>query len=767
MTTPDEELPAARETLVDALLRPDGIRAHLQPVVRVADSAIVGHEVLSRSTAYPRTSPATWLAAAEEVGRRAEVELACLEAAAELGEPPDRALLFVNVSPDVLVGPEFGELAKRLPRHVIEVTEHAAVEAYEPLREALSRLRGNGSLVAVDDVGAGYASMAHVLQLNPSFIKIDRSLVQGLDGDPGRRALVEALQAFAAAVGALTIAEGVETEDELRALREMGVDLAQGYLLARPSQEWAEVSAAARRVLVPEGPPPAATDDRSLARELEEARTAAAACDVVGRYLARHGGLLPSVYLERGGVLRCHSRRGQWLVMDGLRPGVGITGAAFATGSEIVQHDVAGDQRYRLAVPGVCAEIAVPLRIDGVPVGALNVDAVAPLHEEHLQLVRRCGRLLEDRLAELRTHGRVSTVLHDVAALAPTLALTGSAPDLGHALLEAARELTGYDSGCLWHVDPDPSAHAAPGHHGLRADAAGRPRATATTGPDGAALAHLAPQDVAVLVDLVADLSSCYSGGTDLSLDAPPTQVLRTLGVRGAVIVPIRDGWRQTDLLVLTSAATAYVAPDAVDALELLCLQAGSRLAALRRVAELEELVHRDALTGVGNRGLWQMAVGDLGLDAEGRPGRRRDSARDPMWVAVADVDRFKAVNDGQGHLTGDELLRRLAETFAALPGWSVFRLGGDEFALFGPADDDATWPGALETAVGRAQAVLAEYGATVSVGAALTTRDRLALAHARADRALYRRKRAGGAGLTVATAGPETGATPLAAPGA
>lgn len=767
MTTAYEELPAARELLVDALLAPDGIRAHLQPVVRVADSAIVGHEVLSRATAYPRTSPARWLAAAEEVGRRAEVELACLEAAAALGEPPDRALLFVNVSPDVLVGPEFVEVAARLPRHVIEVTEHAAVEGYEPLRDALSRLRGSGSLVAVDDVGAGYASMAHVLQLNPSFIKIDRSLVQGLDNDPGRRALVEALQAFAAAVGALTIAEGVETEDELRTLREIGVDLAQGYLLARPGPAWAEVSAEARRVLVPEAPPPAATDDGSLARELEAAHTAASACDVVGRFLARNGGLLPSVYLERGGVLRCHSRRGQWLVMDGLRPGVGLTGAAFATGVEIVSHDVAEDHRYRLAVPGVCAEIAVPLRVDGVVVGALNVDAVAPLHEEHIQLVRRCARLLEDRLGALRTHGRVSTVLHDVSALAPTLSLTGSAADLGRALLHAARELTGYDSGCLWHVEPGRPVHGTAGGPPLPVGGSGQPRATAVTGPDGAALGHLTADDVAVLVDLVADLSSCYSGGTDLSLDVPPTQVLRALGVRGAVIVPIRDGWRLTDLLVLTSVATAYVAPDAVDALELLCLQAGSRLAALRRVAELEELVHRDALTGVGNRGLWQVVVGDLGLDAGGRPGRRDDTARDPMWVAVADVDRFKAVNDGQGHLTGDELLRRLAETFAAMPGWSVFRLGGDEFALFGPADDDAFRPVVLDAAVDQAQAVLSEYGAAVSVGAALTTRDRLALAHARADRALYRRKRAGGGGLTVASVGPETGTTPVVGTGA
>jgi diguanylate cyclase (GGDEF)-like protein len=271
-------------------------------------------------------------------------------------------------------------------------------------------------------------------------------------------------------------------------------------------------------------------------------------------------------------------------------------------------------------------------------------------------------------------------------------------------------------------------------------------RVEAVYGPGGELLAGLESAHVEALTLLVTELSSCYSGGTDLSLDVPPTHVLREQGARGAILVPIRDGWRLTDLLVLTSTSTAYVPADVVDAMENLALQAGSRLAALRRVAELEELVHRDALTGVGNRGLWDVAV------ANRRSGERRsgDRRRESVWLAVADVDRFKAVNDTRGHLTGDLLLRKLAELLAGLPGWSVFRLGGDEFALFGPADDGA-WPAELAEVTAQAQEALAEYGASVSVGAVLTTRDRLASAHARADRALYRRKREGGAGLSVA----------------
>lgn len=734
--------------LVAELLRPGGIQPHVQPIVRVADSAIIGYEVLSYATALPTVSPAEWLAAAEQAGQRGDVERACIAAAIGLGRPPDGALLFVNVSPDVILDPRFLDFVARLPRHVLEVTEHAAVADYGPLRAVLRRLRGTGSLVAVDDVGAGYASMAHVLQLNPSFIKIDRSLVQGIDSDLGRRALVEALQAFAAAVGALTIAEGVETEGELREVRAVGVDLAQGYLLCRPAPTWMEVSRAAHDVLVPATPVREATDATALVVALETAGTAVEACDVVGRYVARRGGLLPSIYLERGGVLRCHSRRGQWLVMDGLHPGSGITGAAFVDGEEIVCHDVAADPRYRLAVPGVCAEVAVPLRVNGRVVGVLNVDTVAPLQDEHIELVRRCAGMLGHRLAGLGPTGRTSTVLHELSRLTPSLALTTSPRDLCDALLHAVSELTGFGSGCLWAAGAaDAGTTTACAEHTGDGEQVAL-RVEAVYGPGGELLAQLETAQVEALISLVAELSSCYSGGTDLSLDVPPTHVLREHGARGAILMPIRDGRRLTDVLVLTSMTTAHVPADVVDAMENLSLQAGSRLAALRRAAELEDLAHRDALTGVGNRGLWDAAVADARSD-EQRSGDRR---REPVWLAVADVDRLTAVNDTRGHLTGDLLLRGLAGLLTTLPGWSVFRLGEDEFAFFGPADDGA-WPAALAEVTEQAQELLAQFGAGVSVGAVLTTRDRLASARARADRALCRRKREGGGGLSVARA--------------
>ncbi|WP_250443976.1 EAL domain-containing protein [Actinotalea sp. C106] len=575
MTTPSDvlDLPADVEDLVASLLHPGGIRTVFQPVVRVADGVIIGYEALSRSTAMPSLSPAAWLEAADAAGRRLDVELACMAAVADAGDPPDRALIFLNASPDVAVDPRFAELCRDLPRHVIEVTEHVAVEDYEPLLEGLRALRAGGSLVAVDDVGAGYASMSHVLQLSPSFIKIDRSLVSGLDGDPRRRALVEALQAFAAASGALTIAEGVETEAELRALSAAGIDLVQGYLLARPQAPWVEVSTQARNVLLPEAAAPEAFEPEQLATALDGARTPTEACELVSQYLSHQGGLLPSVYLERGGVLRCQSRRGQWLVMDGLRPGAGISGTAFAEGCEILSTDVASDPRYRLAVPGVSSEMAVPLTVAGRVVGVLNVDALAPILPQHVEVVRLCGALLAARLEELDASGSPSAILHDLSRLMPTLAVAGSAQALVDATLAAVAELTGFDAGCVWSFD------------GGDLEVAG------TIGDGAAGLTGLPDVQVLALRDLVADLSSCYSGGTDLSLAVPPTHVLRERGARGVVLVPIRDGWDLTDMLVLTSGARSFVAPDVVDAVEALCLQAGSRLASLRRVAELEALL--------------------------------------------------------------------------------------------------------------------------------------------------------------------------------
>ena len=121
---------------------------------------------------------------------------------------------------------------------MIEITEHEPVLDYQLLRRRLQGWPVSTTMLAIDDVGAGYSSMSHVLQLHPHFIKIDRSLVHRAHRDPNKLAVLRGLVGFARQCGVTSLAEGVETSEELNALRSVGVDLVQGYLLARPGEGW-------------------------------------------------------------------------------------------------------------------------------------------------------------------------------------------------------------------------------------------------------------------------------------------------------------------------------------------------------------------------------------------------------------------------------------------------------------------------------------------------------------------------------------------------
>ncbi|MDR6354479.1 EAL domain-containing protein (putative c-di-GMP-specific phosphodiesterase class I) [Pseudomonas psychrotolerans] len=126
------------------------------------------------------------------------------------------------------------QAAPDLSRITLEITEHAIVKDYAALANALTPLRLLGVKVAVDDAGAGYSSMRHILQLQPDIIKLDMSLTQHIHEDRSRRALARGLVNFAHEIGSQVVAEGVEAAEELVCLRDLQVDFAQGYHLARP-----------------------------------------------------------------------------------------------------------------------------------------------------------------------------------------------------------------------------------------------------------------------------------------------------------------------------------------------------------------------------------------------------------------------------------------------------------------------------------------------------------------------------------------------------
>lgn len=116
----------------------------------------------------------------------------------------------------------------------MELTERLAVDEYAPLLAALEPLRGCGLRIAIDDTGSGFASMRHVLQLRPDIIKLDRSLIAGLDRDPAQQALGAAMVEFAHDIGAQIVAERIETPAELATVTQLGMTSGQGYFQGRP-----------------------------------------------------------------------------------------------------------------------------------------------------------------------------------------------------------------------------------------------------------------------------------------------------------------------------------------------------------------------------------------------------------------------------------------------------------------------------------------------------------------------------------------------------
>lgn len=208
-----------------------------QPIVDVATGRLVGCEALARFAAAPQQGPERWFADAELAGLGIELETAAVALALrELPALPPHAFLALNVSPSTVLSPAIHELlgAVDTTRIVLELTEHVAVEDYEAVRSGLATLRDGGARLALDDTGAGYAGLRHLLGLRPDIIKLDISLTRDIDHDPVRRALAGALVSFAADVQAQVVAEGVENAAEQDALQRLGVSWAQGYHLARP-----------------------------------------------------------------------------------------------------------------------------------------------------------------------------------------------------------------------------------------------------------------------------------------------------------------------------------------------------------------------------------------------------------------------------------------------------------------------------------------------------------------------------------------------------
>lgn len=218
-----------------------------QPIIDLTTGACRGFEALSRFDAQWHASPQRCFADARSVGFGLELELAAVRRARDdLATVP--GFVAINVSPDVLVSQSAIRLLSTFPleRLVVELSEQLPVTDYRSLELALRPLRESGMRLAIDDVGSGFSSLRHILMTRPDIVKIDRALIEGIDSDPIKSALVRSLVQFSQAAGAETVAEGIESPAEALTLFGLGVSSGQGWLYGLPGRASRSMCSAAR-----------------------------------------------------------------------------------------------------------------------------------------------------------------------------------------------------------------------------------------------------------------------------------------------------------------------------------------------------------------------------------------------------------------------------------------------------------------------------------------------------------------------------------------
>jgi diguanylate cyclase (GGDEF)-like protein len=228
-----------RAQLLAILDTPGAITPVFQPIFDLRSQEVVGYEALSRFPAEVGYSPQEWFDLARKHGLAVELEAAAVHAALAVPGRPDGVSLALNLSPEALLsGRETLNLPEDLSAITVEVTENALVTEGPELELALQDLRARGARIAVDDAGVGYAGFAQLVRVRPDVVKLDRSLVENVNVQPTKAAVIKAFVGFAQDTGALICAEGIETAGELRVVRLLGSATGQGFLLGRPDTDW-------------------------------------------------------------------------------------------------------------------------------------------------------------------------------------------------------------------------------------------------------------------------------------------------------------------------------------------------------------------------------------------------------------------------------------------------------------------------------------------------------------------------------------------------
>lgn len=223
------------------------LRVAYQPIVSCATRETIGFEALMRSTEPALTTPAAVIDAAEKLGllhtlgRRVRNIVA-----AQIEDAPRATAIFVNLHPSDLADPDLFDPASPLSRVarqvVLELTERASLEAVPDLELRFESLRALGYRLAVDDLGAGYAGLSYFARVQPEIVKVDMSLVRGVDADVVRQRVVHSLVSLATGLGMEVVAEGIETAAERDCVVRLGCTYVQGYALARPGPAFPSIT---------------------------------------------------------------------------------------------------------------------------------------------------------------------------------------------------------------------------------------------------------------------------------------------------------------------------------------------------------------------------------------------------------------------------------------------------------------------------------------------------------------------------------------------
>jgi diguanylate cyclase (GGDEF)-like protein len=545
------------------------------------------------------------------------------------------------------------------------------------------------------------AELGALGDVTPDFIVLTPEATAG----PQAEAVTAAIAAYARASSVELVATGIDDQHQYERLRQLGVRYGAGPHIDRRR--------AAGERLVPAHTARERTDAlRSRLDALDDAAdVAVAVCEHVSQL-----GLLPSVYVERNGLLRCLAQRGYWQVMDGIPVGMGVIGRTFRRGRG--EHiEVSDEDEFIAAAPGLAAEIATPIQVDGTVRAVFSVECTRSFQQAELHELERIGAELQRALQRVGIDGG-TTALHSLARAQAELASSPDETTVAHTAVRMACTVAGTSSAMI----------ALPGSDGTL-------RVRAAAGPLSTVLRRLDRTQMRDLTDELGGISSCMAGGDEDGHIQPVFDDIRRRGGTSLVVFPVRCEGHDTGLLFVADEMPGGLGVEQREAMELLAGAIARTFDHVRVNEALRLRAEQDSLTMVGSRGAFDEALDALDA-ADG----------EPIAVVLADIDWFKQVNDRFGHVTGDQVLVDTAQAMLECLRQDdrLFRIGGDEFAILVPGVDLDAARRLAERLVGHAGTHLHGVAAGLSIGVAVREDgETMQQCVVRADRCLYEAKAA------------------------